>query len=156
MARRIVIDEQSVDAVVQTIQKRFAQYLDEANAELKPREHLAMFHDVFDDYVEPSEMRKLPAASVFVSESEDYAKDRAMDQNVAEVRILIGWIGPSKIGYRYTAALTSMVLREKTLMNMIGRARVKARKFYTPISVGNQEIRGAEVFLEIEQEVMRR
>lgn len=156
MARRIVIDEQSVDAVVQTIQKRFKQYLDETNDELHPREKLAMFHDVSDDYVDPAEMRKLPSACVFVSESEDYAKDRAMDQNVAEVRILIGWVGPSKIGYRYTAALTSMVLREKTLMNMIGRARVKARKFYTPVSVGNQEIRGAEVFLEIEQEVMRR
>lgn len=155
MAAPLVIEEQVIDATVAYIQEQLPAALDELNESLDPRQRVTMFHKIYDDIMEPSTMGKLPAASVWIDQSEDEIKDRALTLNTCSVRVLFAWYGHGKIGYRFGAALTSIFLRDPTFTRRIGRARVTERKYYTPVADGELEIRVAEIDLEIKQEVQR-
>lgn len=119
---------------------------------------LPMFTVIDDEYIDPSDIRRYPAACVFVDESKDVVKDRAMDENTCSLRVMSLYDGSkaTKKTYRYNAAIREAIQADRSLGGRGCRAKVVERVYYTPINRGNQEIRVAESYLEVTMEVQRR
>jgi len=152
-----ILEENAVRAVVDFMTIRLPIYLAQIQIE-HPDVELPMFARIDDEYLDPSDVFKFPFACVFVDDSKDETKDRALDHNVCRVRMMSLYDGKkaTKKTYRYNAAIREAIQADRTLGGKGCRAKVLERIYYTPIMKGNQEVRVAETYLEVQMEVQRR
>jgi hypothetical protein len=153
----LILEERAVNAVIDFLKERLPIYLARIQTE-NPGILLPMFSAIDDEYIDPSEVRRYPCACVFVDESKDKTKDRAMDENTCSLRVMSLYDGAkgTKKTYRYNAAIREAVQEDRSLGGRGCRAVVVERIYYTPINKGNQEVRVAESYLEVTMEVQRR
>ena len=156
MASELYIEETVVASIIAFLQVQLPICVAEINATHAADDQVQDVVLWVPDMCDITIMDPLPAASVFVEESEDEARDRTMVLNTCICRVLIGYYGNSNIGYRLAAAVTSSILRDITLGCRVGRVKVRKRVFYPPVVIdGDLEVRAVEVYLEVSQEVKR-
>lgn len=153
----LIIEEAIIDAVILCITNDLPVELVAINLDLglDVNHELKTFRRIFDDEISPLIMDPYPSACVWVDDSDDDIKDRAVTLNVSSIKVLCAWIGHGRVGYRYGAALTSMFLKNPTLNGKVGRCRVVQRKYFSPVVEGDTEVRVAMLDLEVHQEVRR-
>jgi hypothetical protein len=154
-----VLEERAVSAIVNYLKETLPDMLARLEAE-RPDMDLPMFKKIEDEYIDPNSVMndELPFACVFVDDSEDETKDRALDMNTCSVRIMSLYKGrlASKKTYRYNAAIREVIQGNRAIGAPRCRATVLKRMYYTPIMRGNIEVRVAETYLEVKMEVERR
>jgi len=154
-----VLEERAVSAIVKYLKDTLPDMLARLEAE-RPDIDLPMFKKIEDEYIDPNSVMndELPFACVFVDDSEDETKDRALDMNTCSVRIMSLYKGrlASKKTYRYNAAIREVIQGNRSIGAPRCRATVLKRMYYTPIMRGNIEVRVAETYLEVKMEVERR
>lgn len=154
-----VLEERAVSAIVNYLKETLPDMLARLEAE-RPDIDLPMFKKIEDEYIDPNSVMndELPFACVFVDDSEDETKDRALDMNTCSVRIMSLYKGrlASKKTYRYNAAIREVIQGNRAIGAPRCRATVLKRIYYTPIMRGNIEVRVAETYLEVKMEVERR
>lgn len=154
-----VLEERAVSAIVNYLKETLPDMLARLEAE-RPDIDLPMFKKIEDEYIDPNSVMndELPFACVFVDDSEDETKDRALDMNTCSVRIMSLYKGrlASKKTYRYNAAIREVIQGNRAIGAPRCRATVLKRMYYTPIMRGNIEVRVAETYLEVKMEVERR
>lgn len=155
-----VVEENIVNAIVSFLTENYNSVIDEINDLLDPSgtNQLKRISHFENDYVDPSYEEYFPSCCVWIDETEDQVKSRAVDLNVSTVRILIADQGPGSLVrmYRYQAALLWLTQHDRTFDGAVGRLRVQKRVYYTPISTGDEEVRVSETFLQTLEEVERR
>ena len=154
-----ITEELAINALKAHLLKTLPGVLEEIEAEQQTTKlQLPMFKHMVDEYVDPDDIFDFPFAAIFVSESEDDVKDRALDKNSCNVRLMSVLVGKKTTlkAYRYHNAIREAIQRDRTLGKMGCRARVLSRKYYTPVFKGDEEIRVAESYIEITMEVQRR
>jgi hypothetical protein len=155
MANPLIIDEGILDAALAYFAERLPEEITNTNLGLDPHLQIEYPRYIYDDMVDPEMMTGFPAMAMWVEESEDAQRDRAMREATANLRVLYVFQGPMRQGYKFAAALTSITLRDYTYGCRIGRATVTERKYYSASNPEADELRAAEVVIEIKQEVKR-
>ncbi len=154
-----ILEERAVNAVVDFLRANLPLFLAQIETE-RPGLDLPMFKKIDDEYIDPHSVMndEMPFACVFVDDSKDETKDRALDMNTCRVRVMSLYKGKqaTKKTYRYNAAIREAIQANRSLGAPRCRATVLQRIYYTPIMRGGIEVRVAETYLEVKMEVERR